>query len=483
MTASRVFRIRFAPMVVVALVGLTAASLGCGRDAPPELAHLLEARRANCLVIVLDAAAGGHFGTYGYGRATTPSLDAFAEQAVVFERAYSQAASTAISVPSYLTGLYPRTVRRHLDEHGAPPRSIVEVFRAAGFHTAGFSENVYVGPAFGLERGFEHFELFPAGKTAPERIDISGRMISAILSWARARKGERFFAYVHLLRPHHPYETPAAMDARFVQPGRPPPLVLDRRTYRRLDAEPESFDSDDVAFLTARYDANLRFADTLAGMLLHQLTTLGILDDTLVVVTADHGEAFGQHGRFLHNTTLYDEMIRVPLFVRLPVGIGPDPARVADPVGLVDLYPTLIHAFGLEAYAPQPVEGLSLLSTIQAGTALPDRSIFSQTMSAVAEIDTDATKAIVHEGPPGEDAPPHSVALEVYSLGDDPGERRDLGPSLTEAERARRVASVTRFLAGRRAAESVPAGFRAFHGHEGITPDVRDRLEALGYLD
>jgi arylsulfatase len=477
MTAWRVRRIRFAPMVV-GLVGLAAAALGCGRDTPPELARLLSARRANCLVVILDAAAGGHFGTYGYGPATTPHLDAFAQEAVVFERAYSQAASTAISVPSYLTGLYPRTVRRHLDEHGAPPRSIVEVFRAAGFRTAGFSENVYVGPAFGLDRGFEHFELFPQGKTATERIDISGRMVAAILDWARARQGERFFAYVHLLRPHHPYETPVAMTARFPAPPGSPALPLDRRTYRRLETEPKAFDRDDVAFLRARYDANLFFADALAGTLLRELATLGILDDTLVVVTADHGEAFGQHGHFLHNTTLYDEMIRVPLFVRLPVGIGTGSARIPDPVGLVDLYPTLVQAFGLEAQAAGPVEGLSLLAAIQATAPLPARSVFSQTMYGVAEIDADATKVIVHE-----DAPHGTAALEVYALGDDPGERHDLGPGLTEAERARRLASVNEFLAGRSMAESVPLGFRAIAEHDGITPEVRGRLRALGYVD
>jgi arylsulfatase A-like enzyme len=299
-----------------------------------------------------------------------------------------------------------------------------------------------------------------------------------VRAWAQALRGKRFFAYVHLLRPHHPYEPPRPIETRFVPPERPAPLVLDQRTYRRLDQDPAAFDADDAAFLRAHYDANLAFADALAGVLLQELDALGLLDDTLIVVTADHGEAFGQHGRFLHNTTLYDEMIRGPLFVRLPVGLDAGPARVAAPVGLVDLYPTLVRAFGLEEHATEPVEGLSLLPVIQGMAAAPRRSIYAQTLFGVAEIDPEATKAIVHGTAPGEDA-----SLEVYALGDDPAERRDLSPGLGAPARARRIESVQRFLGGRSAAESVPLGFRPIPGHDGLTPDVRDRLEALGYLE
>lgn len=438
----------------------------------------MQARRVNCLVVVLDAAAAAHMGMYGAVRDTTPQLDAFAREGVVFERAYSQAASTAISAPSYLTGLYPRTIRRRLSEGGEPPRTIAEVFQAAGFRTGAFVRNVYVGPDLKLDRGYDRFELSPAATSTPEGHALSAQTIVDAIEWAGAVEDEPFFAYVHLMRPHHPYDPPESFVRHFTEPTPSLLSVGDHETYRRLGQEPESVNPIEVERLKAYYDANLRFADALVGALLGQLDRLGALDDTLVVVTSDHGEAFGQHGQFMHNTTLYDEMIRVPLIVRFPSGIAADAGRVpAPPVGLVDLFPTLVEAFGLRAHAPDPAEGRSLLPLLEgAEGAWSPRLLFSQVGTAVGVLDHAGHKLILTDT----SAEP-SERLELYALASDPAEENDLSTSRPHVAAAL-AAAARDYLGGRLAKHSVPLGLLPVPTHDQLDEDVRERLRALGYL-
>jgi arylsulfatase A-like enzyme len=187
----------------------------------------------------------------------------------------------------------------------------------------------------------------------------------------------------------------------------------------------------------------------------------------VVVVTSDHGEAFGEHGRFLHNTTLYDEMIRVPLVFRLPPGLGGAPARVRERVALVDLAPTLEDLFGLGRRLGAQSDGTSLLPSLASGAKPAARPVYSQTSDQTAVV-RDDWKLIVKASEGGD-------VHELYDLSDDPAEQRDRA-----ADSVARARDLLESVAGLRDGGIERLGLEAMV--DGLSVDARQRLESLGYL-
>jgi len=477
----------------IALVGVALAT-ACG-DRRGDLAAALARMRAGCVVVVLDAAAAGHFGAYGYDRGTTPNIDAFAAQGIVFTRTYSQGPGTIISVPSYFSGLYPQTIARWREvgegahplallapgpgiaksaplqkaELAARPRFLAEAFRTAGFRTAGFSENPWVSPPFSLDAGFEHFvELDPvAGGLAS-----SHQVVDHALTWLGSNRDARFFVYLQLMRPHDPYLPPPSIAERFRPRSYGGSLRPDSSTLTAINRGLRAISPMDQEFIVSQYDANLFYGDELFGELIRGLRTLGLFDRTVLIVMADHGEAFGEHGRFLHSSTVYEEMIRVPLILRLPPSVAPRPRRVSVPVALLDLFPTLGYLFSLPGEAVTGAEGLSLAPLIEnPNAAWPRTVIFAQRYTSVAAIEPEYKYIAEMSAAPG--APPERE--ELYFLPTDPGERRNIVALHPERVRAMRE-SVAGFIGGK----ALPRDGGA--AAESITSDKRRQLRALGYL-
>lgn len=228
----------------------------------------------------------------------------------------------------------------------------------------------------------------------------------------------------------------------------------------------------DQEFIVSQYDANLFYGDELFGELIRGLRTLGLFDRTVLIVMADHGEAFGEHGRFLHSSTVYEEMIRVPLILRLPPSVAPRPRRVSVPVALLDLFPTLGYLFSLPGEAVTGAEGLSLAPLIEnPNAAWPRTVIFAQRYTSVAAIEPEYKYIAEMSAAPG--APPERE--ELYFLPTDPGERRNIVALHPERVRAMRE-SVAGFIGGK----ALPRDGGA--AAESITSDKRRQLRALGYL-
>jgi len=459
----------------------------CTRSSPNDLALALSRMQASCLVIVLDAGGAAHVGSYGYTRGTTPNLDRLAAEGFLFERVYSQGSSTAISAPSYLTGLYPRSLARWGGEDGRAgaldagmvatfeawrrrdpqsPLLLAEAFRARGFRTAGFSENGVMGSTFGFDFGFEHFV---EGGGPGEGVTGSEKVARLAREWMSAKHDGRFFAYLHFLRPHGPYTPPEDVARRFRPAGYQGALIPDIRTLAAIEGKRRSLTADDRDFLVSQYDANLFYADQLVGTLLDGLAQEGVLDRTLVVVTADHGEAFGQHGEFGHNSTLYEEMVRVPLIVRFPPRAPVRPGRVATPVALVDLFPTLVSLFFLKAEPPR-ADGLSLVPLLQDPRAPWERGlIFAERLGSVAAIGREY-KYIAHPPAGGGD-----WREELYNLPADPGEQRDLSEVERDTVQAMRR-RVDAFMGGS------PGNIGLESAAGSLSEEQRRRLKSLGYL-
>ena len=333
----------------------------------------------NVLLIVLDGASAGRMSAYGYDKPTTPEIERLAAQSVVFESAVSQAVYTIASIGSVLTGQYPE---RHQSVSFADrlPSSAVTLpglLTLEGFTTAGFSGNAVVSSTFGLDRGYEEFQL------AREREDYTGHgdsVLQSFSSWLQENAERRFFAYVHFREPHFPYDPPPPYDTRF-GPGDLFPKGLsewkDVDVYNHAAARNENVSAQVLSRIRALYDGNMAFADHLVGKVLVELDSLGLSERTIVILTADHGEALFEHRFIGHNTQLYDESVRVPLLMRVP---GVAPGKVSQVVELIDLAPTILGLVGLgEGPAVEEMQGRSVVPLLF-GESLPPRPAFSRTL-------------------------------------------------------------------------------------------------------
>jgi arylsulfatase A-like enzyme len=349
------------------------------------------------LLISLDTVRADHLSAYGYGRATSPHIDALAARGVLFEDATS---TTSWTLPAHLSLLTGLEVSAHgvCDERlwqlpgaeGAPfevplhGTFLSEVLSGAGYSTAGFYTWKYLEPRFGFGPGFDVYqrlglsvyshpewskrfeELRAAGKAdelrawmqeSPEIFDeqrpTAGEAVDAALAWLDARGPEEpFFLFLHLFDAHDDYVPPPPFDKRFTDPAYAGPI--DGRRVTSPDSPVRAdMDPRDLAQLVALYDGELAWVDSQVGRVLDQLDALGRRDDTLVVLTSDHGEEFFEHGGKTHRAQLFRESVHVPLIASWPAGL-PAGRRVAGPVGIVDVVPTVCALAGVA-----PPRGLS----------------------------------------------------------------------------------------------------------------------------
>ncbi len=323
--------------VAIVLTGC-AEPRGTGRAVPAELATALPVSPGiNVLVISFDALRADALGAYGYTRPTSPRIDAFAADALVFERAYSTAAITPTSFAAAFSSclehrVFPRWQLR-------APALLAQVFADAGYATAAFMNNPQLNPERGFGAGFGRYEL-PEG---PDELTVERSV-----AWLREHREQRFFAWIHLLTPHTPYRRQEAA-APFYEADYTGPFI-DAVPPRFVVANPR-----DARRVRDLYDGEVLHADRLFASLLAALQDLAIADRTVVVLTADHGEAFGERGSFQHGD-VFEEQLHIPLVIRHPsVGRG---QRTPLLVSNADLAPTLVAVAGLRW--PVPCDGSDL---------------------------------------------------------------------------------------------------------------------------
>jgi arylsulfatase A-like enzyme len=328
--------------------------------------------RPNILLVTLDTTRADRLGCYGYDKPLTPRIDQVAREGVLFELAIAQAAVTPVSHASILTGLYPfqhglrvlygaSNYRLEEGRHAA----LAEILKQEGWRTAAFVSSFPVSEYFGLHHGFDVFETGLSGDLEKKMfINDEGKAQWAVdrnqrradvttdqaLSWLRETKGP-FFMWLHFFDPHDASLTPAP---RFVQP-----YLKGRR--KQID------------LARALYDAEVAFMDLQLGRLFDLLKEQGLYENTIVVITNDHGEGLGDHDWWAHRI-LYQEQIRMPLIVRLPG--GPAGKVVPDLVRGIDIMPTILECIGV---ACPPVEGRSLMGFIR-GEPEPERVAYSDAL-------------------------------------------------------------------------------------------------------
>jgi arylsulfatase A-like enzyme len=319
----------------VVLVGVLAAALlgGSGCDATAKRGRADLCLRCNIVLVSVDTLRADHTGFHGYQRPTTPNMDGLAGRAVVFENAISQSAWTRPAHASMFTGLYP-------SEHGMiavgrnvalDPRQpmIASVLRANGYATAAFTGGGNMSAHFGFDAGFDEF------RSPGRRFENS---LADLETWLDSVGERPFFLFVHGYDAHRPYR-PLPVDRKAVGVSPTPPTIGMKRACR-TGRSPV-----DVADHLGEYDAAIHRGDRAIGRLLEALEQRGRMDDTVVVVTSDHGEEFLEHGGCFHIRSLHREIVHVPLVYYVP---GVDPARVPALVpASVSIAPTILDIVGV----------------------------------------------------------------------------------------------------------------------------------------
>jgi arylsulfatase A-like enzyme len=447
------------------VAALLVAFLFVPRKAPPPLPRSI-------VLVTIDTLRADHLGSYGYPRSSSPFLDRLAREGVVFENAQSSAVQTSAAHASIFTGLYPSQhgVRSNGQGFGdaASYEPLAETLRKAGYQTAAVSAVGFLAP---MLRGFSAVDL--ARERRPRLYRQAHVVVNRALAWLAARAPqERVFLWVHLYEPHLPQRAPEACAAGLVFPSAEAKAEFARAIIEKHRIAPGFYTTaEELADAYAAYDAEIRFADRELERLFDAMTRSGRNDDSLWIVTADHGEGLGNHSYAGHGQLLYEEALRVPLLVYEK---GQASRRIATLVRDVDILPTVLERAGLvSATTGYTLPGRSLLPLI-AGASLPDAPAFAQRRPAgpkmpawergeVFSLRLGDWKYVVHTL--GKD--------ELFNLREDPFELRALEASSPQRDRLGHLARATFAAAEREGGALSPSA---------VDPRLSDELLALGYV-
>ena len=485
-------RSRFA--VALALCLLCSCAGPRDDDRAPGVAGRLE-QRPSIVVVTIDTLRADHVHAYGYHRETTPHLDALAAEGVLFERAYATMATTLPSHVSLFSGVFPhqhgvtenRWRRQPFGKEGGL-RSAVQLLDEDGYTTAAFVSAAPVKQVTGIGAGFDVYEQ-------PPGYDVKGPPTAdAAIAWLARAPAEPFLLWVHLWDPHEPnrvashwgttFESDEGLDRVIDQRGIDPerlgrefaPPALRRFFSPRggvREEPPPVADRDAVRGMLNRYDADVAVADREVGRLIEALRARGVLDRSIVVVTADHGQSLGQHDWLPHGRITEDNL-HVPLIVRFPPDVVETPLRVDRVVSMVDVLPTVLARFDGEASRRflEQAEGEDVLAgTRGRGWALAQRTTRERAgweRGGEYALMTDRFKLVRRPG--GEE--------ELYDLAADPNERVDVS-----GRYAKEAAALRRTLdeALRRRPQARDSD--AEGGDSETPPDQLEALRSLGYVD
>jgi arylsulfatase A-like enzyme len=439
------------------------------------------ADRPDVILIMVDTLRADRLPVYGYSGASTPAIDRLAADGVVFDNPHAQASWTKPSTATLLTGLYPST-HRAIGKADRLPREVVtlaESLRAGGWRTGGIVSNVNLSPSYQFDQGFGEYiylapDFFFGARESSSKLAmynglrlIRERFLSrrkevrhyyqdaatvteAGNAWLDRNRGARFFLFIHYMDPHDPY---------FRHP-------YDGSAVARVQTP--SPDAARARELSDLYDGEVDYLDVHLGAFLDHLRALGLYDDALIVLVADHGEEFHEHGGWWHGTTLYEEQIRVPIIMKPPAhgaaGLAPG-SRRAGLARLLDVTPTILAVAGVEA--PPRTQGISLAEGEDAAQSFAEEDFEGNRLRALRA----GTWKIIEANPGNPRGLPE---IELFDLTADPGETRSLAAKDEGRWKAMRA----------RMDHTTADALKAAVTGEQIEVDdaTRERLRALGYV-
>lgn len=350
---------------ILMALAVTGTIVGCHRAKAPE--------PENVILVIIDTLRVDHLGLYGHERNTTPHIDELAKKSFVFDRAFSTSSWTRPAIASILSSARPdeHHILSELPEETLAETfvTIPEYFKSNGYVTAGIYTNPHF--KFGLEQGID-FRRFKADGSAEW-------VYSTALKWLKEKRDKPFFLLIHDLDPHDDYKfhgrfpyAPRDSDFRAVRVAFPG----SRSGVGKACAnKPRWLSGDEIGEMKACYDQEVAYVDYHLGRLIADLEQSGLIKNTIIVVTADHGEEFADHGGYWHGCTLFNELVHVPLIVYAP---GHDGGRIDHPVSLLDIFPTLLDLTDTSRDHRPSLSGRSLIPLMNGGS-LPPRAQYMAT--------------------------------------------------------------------------------------------------------
>lgn len=426
---------------------------------------LLANQKTNVVIYLIDAQRADHLMPYGYARPTSPVINEFAKSSVVFEKAYSQVSWTRASVASIESGLYPSShlVEGRLDAFPDNLPNLQSELRKHGYHAYGFITNGNISSLFNFGKDFDEYIRLGEDKNRKEIHVQSGPLIDTVERYFDNNPySTPFFLYVHATDPHAPYtadpEFSLAIDGCDINN---PEMFNQKGENSRI------FSKEEIDCMESLYDSETRRADHNFGRLLDMLKRKNLYDNSIIIVTGDHGESFFEHGSWGHGKTLYESEIRVPIIIHFPhnrfAGM-----RIPDNVRHIDLLPTLLSAFGYPV--PVSVEGRSLLPFLL-NHPLPEIPVYSELL-----LDTLSRQSMVYDGYKLIDNG-KGGHYELYDLRIDPQETKNIATQEPIRVNCMRM-TMNRWAdeeAKRKAALKKPKGAV-------LDQETEDVLKALGYI-
>ncbi len=411
----------------------------------------------NLIIISIDSFRADQLNARVDGRSLTPRMDALADESVVFEHAVAPAPWTTPSLISLMTGLLP--VAHGVFDHdralaqGTP--TLAERFAAAGYRTAAFVPAVTLRPEFGFGRGFEIYDYEEFGHTRVSSPRLSGKLLNQLDRW----RDERSFIWIHLWDPHYNYNPPTPFDDAFRRGERPPSVQV-----QCLKWFPNAVTPAQGEFLRSQQEGELNYTDHYLGEIVDELAKNGRLERTILVILADHGEAFLEHGWLGHTNRVDETLVHVPLMIHWPQALSP--VRINATVSTASLGRTLLEL----AQLPDPGSfGSERCLPLVSPPKNRGRDAIAETRrrGCLTALVRDHDKYIINQ---------LNCRESFFDLSRDPGEREDLAGSATP-----QLLSARRTLAERLRSLAASAPPRAMLASE-IVDEARQRLLSLSYV-
>lgn len=414
MPKNRSVRIKWFILIVVLAMAAAVGGLWLQGNKP-------DSHEPNIILVILDTTRADALTCYGNVRKITPAIDRIAEEGVLFDQAISSSSWTLPAIASILTGVNPSI-------HGAFGKNLILIrcredvphgtthLRNAGFRTKAFVNAPFLHPDLGLNVGFEDYDFYVSTNQEVRRAD---KTIDLALAYFKNHSQEKNFTLIHLFDPHLDYDPPHPWLTKFTHQSSVPPSSLSMHHIQSMIASGNTRPTEsDLRYIQSVYHAEVAFVDAQIKRLIDGLKKMKMWDRTTLIITADHGEEFWDHNGFEHGHTMYDELIRIPLIVRLPKHMTVVRHRVKTQVRALDLMPTIFELAGLKPLAE--FDGESLLNLMLTSAETKNRPILSEgTLYGVDKLSwrVGSHKYIHDLGGQGD---------ELYHVSLDPGETHNL---------------------------------------------------------
>ena len=339
---------------------------------PPLDNQQIKCLDCNIILISVDTLRADHVGTYGYLKPTTPNIDKFANQAYVFENAYASSPWTLPSHTSMLTGFYPQKFHAELPTDILPENAltIAEILSENGYKTVAFSTGAFITRNQGFAQGFATFNELQNWQDAQE---ISQKSIN----WLNQNQKSKFFLFIHSFHTHDPYSPQDQFIKKIDSDYQGYLNSINISQIVDINTSKTNLSEYEKRRIVSLYDAEIAELDNYFGQFFKTLEDLKLMENTIIIITSDHGEEFGEHGGFaIHSYSLYDELLRIPLIIK--IGDQLNHKRIQNLVSLVDIVPTILNI--INPKSPILSDGQSLVGTFN--NEFNNKAVYSETASS-----------------------------------------------------------------------------------------------------